>query len=97
MTTLLQNEINNKQLVNLYYDGGYRTIEPHCLGMGNSGNYLLRAFQISGHSNSGKRRDWKLLDLKKIRNCVLLDQKFQHSRIGYVRGDSAMRMIYAEL
>ena len=42
--------INERRLLEIFYDPGSRIIEPHALGLGSDRNELLRAFQVSGAS-----------------------------------------------
>lgn len=88
--------INEKKLVRLYYSEGYRTVEPHAYGLGNSGNDLLRGYQVDGASESDKPTGWKLFKLDEIRDLSLTENIFEE-RKGYRRGDSAMQKIYAEI
>jgi predicted DNA-binding transcriptional regulator YafY len=97
LTELINQAILSRSLVELYYDGGTRLVEPHCLGITTAGNYALRAYQIRGYSKSGERMGWKLFDLSKASNVQVLAEKFEGPRHGYQRGDKAMAVIYMEL
>jgi hypothetical protein len=50
--------INKRKIVTIYYEGedtqhtGYRTIQPHVLGVSEAGNIVLRAWQEAGDSDS---------------------------------------------
>ena len=50
--------INKRKIVTIYYQGedtkhtGYRTIQPHVLGVSEAGNIVLRAWQEAGDSDS---------------------------------------------
>lgn len=52
--------IKNHKVIYIYYAGddtvmkGYRTIEPHVLGVSTAGNTVLRAWQQAGASDSNK-------------------------------------------
>lgn len=94
---LLIDAIKNRKVLQVSYDGQRRIIEPHCYGIGTSGNNLLRCFQSSGGSNSGKYVDWKLMLTEKILDLSVSNDVFSSARNGYRRGDRAMRHIYAEL
>ena len=96
MRTIIEEAIENMQLIEFYYDGGIRIVEPHCLGQSTKGNDLVRAFQVEGYSSSGKM-GWKLYDLSNISSINLLDERFESPRPGYKRGDSAMSIIYIQL
>lgn len=46
--------IENRNVIQFYYENELRVVEPHCYGMTTAGNEGLRAFQIDGYSSSGK-------------------------------------------
>lgn len=83
-------------VIEFYYEGKLRVVEPHCYGITTAGNEGLRAFQIEGYSSSGKF-GWKMYDLGKAINITLRDTNFKSSRPGYKKGDMGMSRIYAEL
>ena len=96
MRATIKEAIEKMQLIEFYYDGGRRTVEPHCFGQSSKGNDVIRAFQVSGYSSSGKM-GWKLYDISKATSLSVSDEKFDKPRPGYKRGDSAMSIIYAQL
>jgi hypothetical protein len=81
--------IKSRRLIEFSYDGGVRTVEPHCYGQSRKGNDVVRAFQVGGYSSSGKM-GWKLYDLSKVYSLTLLDEVFDGPRTGYTKGDSEM-------
>lgn len=86
----LVNAINSLTVVELNYKGDYRKIEPHAIGRNaNTGNILLRAFQVGGESSSGKPVDWKLMDFDKCTDIVSTGENFS-PRAGYSQNDKAM-------
>lgn len=74
--------IRNSQTINLWYNGGMRTVEPHCCGYGTDGQELLRCWHVSGHSQSGKQPWWRLFRLDEMRN-VTIGEAFSGTRPGY--------------
>lgn len=96
MNQAIVNAINNQQVIELYYDGELRIIEPHCYGLTTAGNEGLRAFQTGGYSSSGTF-GWKMYDLGKADNISISDNRFNGPRTGYKRGDKGMSTIFAEL
>jgi hypothetical protein len=80
MINSLQHAINGRFTIRVFYDGGYRILEPYCLGYSKAGHLLLSAFQTEGYSRSGKPTAWKLLTVNKIGSLVTLP-----SRFGYIR------------
>lgn len=96
MDSKIINAIRNQNLIEFYYEGGTRTVEPHCYGMTTVGNQGLRAFQVDGYSSSGKM-GWKIYDLGKASAIEVLDDTFSSSRPGYNKGDKGMDRIFQEL
>lgn len=96
MDTNIVNAIRKQNVVEFYYDGGLRTVEPHCYGLTTKGNEGLRAYQIDGYSSSGKM-GWKMYDLGKASNIEILEDTFSSPRPGYKKGDKGMDRIYEEL
>ena len=72
----VQHSIKMKNVMTINYDGkeygkGYRDIEPVCLGISKSGNFVLRAWEIEGSSHSNKVEGnpipgWRLFRIDKI-------------------------------
>lgn len=96
MNSEIKDAIRNQKLIEFYYDGGIRTVEPHCYGITTAGNEGLRAYQVDGYSSSG-RMGWKMYDLGKASSINILDETFDSSRPGYNRGDKGMSRIYQEI
>ena len=90
MLQTLQNAIENRLLVEIDYEPGLRTIEPHALGRGKQGQFLLRAFQVDGASASGETPHWKLFRVDRIRAADSNGASFKGPRPEYRRGDKAM-------
>lgn len=97
MQEQLKSAVLKLNLVVLRYDGFTRTVEPHALGRGKEGHFLLRCWQVSGGSVSGERTGWKLLRCDEMSGVEVLSEQFATSRPGYKRGDSHMALIVAEI
>jgi len=98
VNTSIPDAINRRLELEVYYEPGIRTIEPHAVGFGSEGQILVRVFQSSGASASGEHVNWKLFRIEKIHNVRLTGNSFPGPRPGYRRGDSAMtRGIIAQL
>lgn len=87
--------IENQNVIEFYYEGERRVVEPHCYGETTAGNEGLRAYQIDGYSSSGKM-GWKMYDLGKSDNIAITEDRF-NVRNGYKRGDKGMSEIFAEI
>lgn len=88
--------IENLNVLEFYYNGELRVVEPHCYGVTAAGNEGLRAYQIDGYSSSGSFT-WKMYDLGKANNISVNGKIFNGPRPGYRRGDKGMLTIYAEI
>lgn len=53
MDTTIRKAISEKRCIEIHYDGGVRSVEPHCYGLTKAGNPAFRGFQFSGASSSG--------------------------------------------
>ena len=92
--------INDRRLVRLWYNGGFRTLEPHAYGQGTKGHDLIRAYQTEGHSESGEHEGWKLLiasGTDGLSQLTMLDEPFEGPRPEYRQNDKAMVVIYIQL
>lgn len=87
--------IKNRNLIEFDYEGGVRTVEPHCYGLTTKGNEAIRAYQVDGYSSSGSM-GWKLYDLSKAESIEILDETF-YVRDGYKKGDKGMSRIFREI
>lgn len=90
--------INSKQVIEVYYNGGTRLVEPFCYGVHkNTNNEVLRCYQISGYSESGEPVGWKLFLATNISNLVITNKHFAGSREYYNPNDKAMTTIYCHI
>jgi hypothetical protein len=81
----------------LVYVWGHRVVERHAYGVGDEGQELLRAYQVSGASQSGEPVGWKLFRVDEIRTLHVLTDTFPGPPPGYRRNDRVMTRIYAQL
>ena len=96
MTDKICEAIQNKKLVDFYYDGLQRIVEPHTYGVSKTGKDTLSGYQIRGQSNSDIPT-WKLFTLDKISSFSVLDETFDRAESGYSRRGIRMTRIYCEL
>ena len=89
--------IAEKKYIQFQYDGGRRVVEPHCYGISTAENHVLRAYQVSGYSQSGNPKGWKLFDIAKASQIEILPESFEGPRRGYDRFDDAMSQIFCRL
>jgi hypothetical protein len=93
MNTLICGAIRNREEIKFYYDGGFRTGEPHCHGVSTAGNEVLRAYQTGGHSTSGNSVGWKLFKVKEMSQVVATGKVFTENRPRHNPEDSMMNRI----
>ena len=84
-------------VIDVLYDGGWRTIEPHCHGTTTAGNPAIRVYQTGGFSRSGEQVGWKLMLVSQISGTRSTDARFAGPRPGYRKGDRGMSTIHCEL
>jgi predicted DNA-binding transcriptional regulator YafY len=70
---LIRNAIKNKWVVTIRYlgdhvnPGGWRDVEPYCLGITKAGNMALRAFQVKGDSETPHNLpNWRLFRMDRV-------------------------------
>ncbi len=97
MDTILKQAIAERRQLRCFYNGGYRLIEPHVYGEGREGQGLLRAFQVSGHSNSDTPTGWKLFHTAELSDVTLTDQTFDEPRTDYNSEDAVMAVVYSHI
>jgi len=97
MRTTICTAISSKQVIQFYYDGGSRLVEPFCYGLSKTGNQLLRGYQISGYSKSGDPVGWKLFRASEISSLAVTGEHFTGTRDGYNPNDKAMITIYCHV
>ena len=94
---VIREAIQRRRVVKLFYGGGHRLVEPHCYGLSRDGKELLRAYQISGYSQSGQTQGWKLFRMDRASDISITDLYFQGPRPLYNPQDRAMAHIHCSL
>ena len=97
MKNLIIEAIENKKTLEFNYQGFYRIVEPHTLGVFNNGNILLIAYQTDGESKSRKAPFWSTFLINEIEDLLILEDTFLEPREGYKKGDARFMEIYCEL
>lgn len=97
MNQTIINAIRNCEQLTFSYDGLQRVVEPHTYGVTTTGKESLRAYQVQGGHVSGHNQPWHLFTISKMIGLRSTGSKFQGSRQGYKRQDTAMQRIYAQL
>ena len=98
MRTEICSAINSKQVIEFYYDGGTRFVEPFCYGIHKTTkNEVLRGYQISGYSESGEPVGWKLFRVDDISSLTITNEHFSGIREYYNPNDKAITTIYCHV
>jgi hypothetical protein len=82
--------IRNREVIEFYYDGAIRVVEPFCYGENSKGNYVLRAYQVGGYSSSGEPLGWRLYREDKMTNITSTGRRFSPNRSDYNPNDKDM-------
>ncbi|MFC1917311.1 hypothetical protein ACFLXH_01490 [Chloroflexota bacterium] len=73
--------VHAKQLVEFYYHGGSRLVEPYCVGVSlpsdRVDNEVLICYQTSGYVEIGESLGWKMFRLVEIMEAKIIKQTFQ--------------------
>jgi hypothetical protein len=92
MNEVLVRAIREKYQIRFLYHDKVRIAEPQCYGVGTKGHELLRVYQVKG----GDQME-PLFEVAKMEGLALTDKRFTKPGPNYKRGDSAMKVIYAQL
>ena len=71
--------VANKRLIQLRYNSALRVVEPHDYGV-QKGTVRLLAYQHQGSGPKKSAAGWRLFDVAKITECVVLETLFKGSR-----------------
>ena len=98
MNALLCAAIRSRRVINFYYDGGRRTVEPYCYGASGTGHELLRGYQTAGYSRSGVPQGWKMFRLDELSGLAMTDEVFMTNRPEYdAEREEKMATIYCRV
>jgi len=78
--------INTRCVIEFYYHGGYRTVEPFALGItmhGEADNESLICYQTGGYTDSNKTEGWKLYRASEMEDITVTKEPFTGLRPGY--------------
>ncbi len=78
--------IQARRVIEFYYHGGYRTVEPFALGIvmyGDADNESLLCYQMSGYSDLNEAVGWKLYRISEMEDIEVKREQFSGDRPGY--------------
>lgn len=97
--TNINDAINNKNEIIIYYDGdentskGKRNVEVYAYGISMAGNPVIRAYQLSGDSDTIVP-EWKLFRVDRISQWSVLNRRFRTPRPKFnPNGDKSMKSV----
>ena len=88
--------IRSRRIIEFYYHGGYRTVEPFCLGVvlsGGADNESLLCYQVGGFSELREVVGWKLYRASEMEDIEVSNEQFSGDRPGYDPNDMDMAVI----
>lgn len=89
--------IQARRIIEFYYHGGYRTVEPFALGIvmyGDADNESLLCYQMSGYSDLNEAAGWKLYRTSDMEDIEVKREQFSGDRPGYDPDKIDMVKIY---
>lgn len=89
---ILGRAIEERRLVAFDYQACRRTLEPHRLGYGRGGTLLLQSWVADVD-----RPSWRLFEVDRIRNPILLETRFDSLRPALVMEERRFLRILAEV
>lgn len=98
MNSQICKAISNKKIIQFYYEGGIRVVEPHCYGVHkNTDKEVLCGFQTEGFSRSGGLPSWRFFIVDKISNLLIKNEHFTEPRPLYNPNDKRMSTIFCNV
>lgn len=97
MHPTIMEAINQRRVLNVFYEGYNRLVEPHVYGINSPGNEVVRSYQTDGGSKSGKVEGWKELWISKLDSVVITDRTFVPRASRSPWNEKPMRQVYAQV
>ena len=95
--TAICSAIKTRRVIEFYYHGGFRTVEPYCLGVlisDEADNESLLCYQTAGHSEYGTTEGWKLYRASEMTDIAITPDHFECDRDGFSPDEVEMKIIY---
>jgi hypothetical protein len=89
--------IRNRRVVEFFYNGQPRIVEPQTYGISTSGHPTLRGYQRAGGSVTGYTRGLRLFDVAKISSLRQTGERFAKAQPEHNPNDSAMSKVIISL
>jgi hypothetical protein len=89
--------IEHRHLIQVYYGGYFRIIEPHIYGNDINGTDVLKAYQVAGANELGRHVGWRWFKVSKIDSIKVLPTAFPASRSSEGVRERALQRVYCEV
>jgi hypothetical protein len=89
--------VQDRRIIEFYYHGGYRIVEPYALGVtrhGDADNESLICYQLSGFSDLNNAVGWKLYRISEMEEIKVSRERFAGDRPGYDPEDIHMVQVF---
>lgn len=86
--------IKQRRVLNVFYDGHNRSVEPHIYGINSAGHEAVSCYQVGGGSASGNPEGWKMLLTSKLDRADLTNEIFTPRTSPSPWADKPMRHVY---
>ncbi len=87
------NAIRFKRVIQFFYDGSLRTVEPYCHGINAAGREVIRGYQTSGIRRPDPSEGWMSYELNKMIGILVKDESFDH-RPDWMSVDRSMKRLH---
>lgn len=95
---LAQEALRRGCVLSLKYNGEFRRVEVHAVGVSKAGNQVMRAYEVDDEGASISHTvGFKLMTLAKAEEVTITTGVSQAPRPGYKEGDKDMIELIAEL
>jgi hypothetical protein len=92
--TEVRRAIADHHFVAFTYGSARRIAEPHVYGL-KSGKRQLLVYQVAGESRSGGLPNWRRVDLAKVRDLRVIDERFKSRRRVPIGGREGFDLVLA--
>ncbi len=89
--------IERRHLIQVYYGGYFRVIEPHVYGKDIHSIDVLKAYQLAGANELGRHTGWRWLKVSKMDALTVLSTAFPGSRPADGARARSLQRVYCEV
>lgn len=97
MNSSIAEAIKQRRVLNVFYDGHDRLVEPHVYGINSAGHESVSCYQIGGGSRSGKPEGWKEFWISKLGTATMTERTFAPRTSPSPWGDKPMKQVFARV